>query len=84
MKKYLVLASLVFVIGVPMAMAEGVGNPVPGVPHDTVIIHVQKAESGPKGCAESVGGHSLFLRAIRRCGSSDLHLRHHDRLGAGG
>jgi hypothetical protein len=35
---------------------------VPGVPHDTIIIHVQKAENGPKGCTGSVGGHSLFLR----------------------
>jgi hypothetical protein len=37
----------------------GNGNPYPGFAHDTVIFHVQKAESGPKNCD---GGHSLFLR----------------------
>ncbi len=63
MKKYFVLASLVFVIGANVALAQSVGNPVPGVPHDTVVIHVQKAENGPKGCTGSTGGHSLFLRA---------------------
>jgi hypothetical protein len=39
--------------------AESVGNPTPGFPHDTIMIHVMKADSGPKQCD---GGHSLFLR----------------------
>jgi hypothetical protein len=39
--------------------AEGVGNPRPGYPHDTVVVHVMKADSGPKECD---GGHALFLR----------------------
>jgi len=43
------------------ALAQSNGNPNPGDPHDTIIIHVQKAESGPKGC-ENGGGHSLFVR----------------------
>jgi hypothetical protein len=39
--------------------ADSVGNPRPGYPHDTIIVHVMKADSGPKACD---GGHSLFLR----------------------
>ena len=39
----------------------GPGNPRPGYPHDTIIIHVMKADSGPKACD---GGHSLFLRHV--------------------
>ena len=39
--------------------AEGVGNPRPGYPHDTIVVHVMKADSGPKACD---GGHALFLR----------------------
>lgn len=35
------------------------GNPWPGFPHDTIIVHVQKGDNGPKSCD---GGHSLFLR----------------------
>ena len=70
MKKYLVAAALVFAIGGwQLAMADhspghtgSVGNPIPGTPHDTIIIHVQKADNGSKGCVGSVGGHSLFLR----------------------
>jgi len=51
-------------LGVPglvllSAAAQGAGNPLPGYPHDTIIIHVQKGESGPKQCD---GGHSLFVR----------------------
>ena len=34
------------------------GNPVPGVPHDTLIFHVQK--SGPEECS---GGHSAHIQA---------------------
>lgn len=39
--------------------ADGVGNPRPGYPHDTIVIHVMSDHSGPKDCD---GGHSLFLR----------------------
>ena len=60
MQKYFMLPALLAIPG--LATAQSVGNPVPGVPHDTVIIHVQKAENGPKGCSGTVGGHSLFLR----------------------
>jgi hypothetical protein len=41
------------------ALASSVGNPRPGYAHDTIIVHVMKAASGPKLCD---GGHSLFLR----------------------
>ena len=41
MKKKLVLTALVCVLGASLAMAAGVGNPVPGVAHDTIVIHVQ-------------------------------------------
>ena len=57
-----VLYCAICVIGLAFispAFAESVGNPDPGFPHDTIIIHVMKAESGPKQCD---GGHSLFLR----------------------
>ena len=39
--------------------ADSVGNPRPGYPHDTIIVHVMSDQSGPKACD---GGHSLFLR----------------------
>jgi hypothetical protein len=44
---------------VTVLAAGSVGNPRPGYPHDTIIVHVMKADSGPKECD---GGHSLFLR----------------------
>ncbi len=44
-----------------LSFAYADGNPRPGSPHDTIIIHVQKGENGPKQCD---GGHSLFLREI--------------------
>jgi hypothetical protein len=50
------LVALAFVSPV---FGGSVGNPNPGFPHDTIMIHVQKADSGPKQCD---GGHSLFLR----------------------
>ena len=51
---------LAFVVVVCMVSSvKGNGNPLPGFPHDTINIHVQKSESGPKDCD---GGHSLFLR----------------------
>ena len=60
MTKRLFVAALVLAIGgLQFAMAQSNGNPRPGWPHDTLIIHVQKASSGPKNCD---GGHSLFLR----------------------
>lgn len=43
--------------------AQSVGNPVPGVPHDTIMIHVTKMQDSPKGCATG-GGHALFLRHL--------------------
>jgi hypothetical protein len=43
------------------SIAYADGNPRPGYPHDTIVIHVQKADSGPKQCD---GGHSLFLRHV--------------------
>jgi hypothetical protein len=60
MKKQLFLAVLitgVFMLG--SALADG--NPNPGYPHDTIMIHVLKADSGPKQCD---GGHSLFVRHV--------------------
>jgi len=64
MRKLLAVAVSVFFIGgLPHAMAQtngnGVGNPWPGVPHDTVIIHVTKADTAERTCD---GGHALFLR----------------------
>lgn len=44
-----------------LSVAYADGNPRPGYPHDTIVIHVQKADSGPKACD---GGHSLFLRHV--------------------
>lgn len=41
------------------AWAGGVGNPNPGVAHDTLLFHVMKGENGPKDCD---GGHALFVR----------------------
>ena len=65
MTKRLFVAVLALAIGgLQFALAQSVGNPIPGVPHDTVIIHVQKGENGPKGCAGTIGGHSLFLRSF--------------------
>jgi len=55
---------LIGIISAALAFGQngnGNGNPRPGVPHDTIIIHVQKADSGPKQCN---GGHSLFVRHI--------------------
>lgn len=44
----------------PVALAaDSVGNPRPGYPHDTIVVHVMSDRSGPKACD---GGHSLFLR----------------------
>jgi len=58
--RILIAAFVVFVIAVPVIFAQvGPGNPTPGYPHDTIMIHVQKAASGPKTCD---GGHSIFLR----------------------
>jgi len=49
------------VISLASAFAQSNGNPRPGFPHDTIVIHVQKADSGPKQCD---GGHSLFIRHV--------------------
>lgn len=62
MRKLVALLA-VFVVAAaaaPVAFAaDSVGNPRPGFPHDTIVIHVQSDRSGPKACD---GGHSLFLR----------------------
>lgn len=42
-----------------VASSSAAGNPAPGFPHDTIVIHVKKGENGPKQCD---GGHSLFIR----------------------
>ncbi|MBI4480702.1 MAG: hypothetical protein HY651_11835 [Acidobacteria bacterium] len=47
------------------AWAEGVGNPRPGFPHDTIMIHVLADNGNTKGCAIDGGGHSLFVRYDR-------------------
>jgi len=61
MARYFKIA--VVVIGLcSLCMAYGQtkpGNPTPGYPHDTIMVHVQKADSGPKVCD---GGHSIFIR----------------------
>ncbi|MBI3934872.1 MAG: hypothetical protein HY316_09270 [Acidobacteria bacterium] len=45
------------------AWAGGVGNPRPGDPHDTIMIHVLADNGNTKGCAfGDGGGHSLFVR----------------------
>jgi len=62
MNKYRALFMVCFVgaaAAIAAYAAESVGNPRPGFPHDTIIVHVMSDQSGPKGCD---GGHSLFLR----------------------
>lgn len=63
--KKLAVMGIVILFGISVAVSaaagEGVGNPRPGFPHDTIIFHVQKGENGPKNCD---GGHSLFLRHV--------------------
>lgn len=51
---------VVVLIGSPSAQmsSAGNGNPIPGVPHDTLMFHVQK--SGPGECS---GGHSAHIKA---------------------
>jgi hypothetical protein len=62
MSKYRALFMVCFVAAaaaIAVYAAESVGNPRPGFPHDTIVVHVMKADSGPKACD---GGHALFLR----------------------
>ncbi|MBI4560215.1 MAG: hypothetical protein HY706_21700 [Candidatus Hydrogenedentes bacterium] len=64
MKQFLLVAALMFgFAGARLAFAQsnGNGNPTPGYPHDTIIIHVMKADTAERQCD---GGHSLFLRHI--------------------
>ncbi len=63
MNRALLFGVLILGVGsLVMTYAQvGPGNPRPGYPHDTIIIHVMKADSGPKACN---GGHSLFLRHV--------------------
>jgi hypothetical protein len=51
--------AVVFVLGLAVTSlaAQSNGNPTPGYPHDTIIIHVKK-NNGPMQCD---GGHSLFV-----------------------
>jgi hypothetical protein len=51
--------AVVFVLGLAVTSlaAQSNGNPTPGFPHDTIIIHVKK-NNGPMQCD---GGHSLFV-----------------------
>jgi hypothetical protein len=62
MTKFRALFMVCFVAAaaaVAVYAAESVGNPRPGYPHDTIIVHVMSDQSGPKQCD---GGHALFLR----------------------
>jgi hypothetical protein len=61
-RAFICMACVLGIGSLMMAYGQtGPGNPRPGYPHDTIIIHVMKADSGPKACN---GGHSLFLRHI--------------------
>jgi hypothetical protein len=57
------LAVSLLIVGMSMGTwaiaGDGVGNPTPGVPHDTLNIKVMKADNGPKECD---GGHAMFVR----------------------
>jgi hypothetical protein len=59
LKRYILGLGILLGLAVLPLAAESVGNPRPGYPHDTIVFHVLKGESGPKQCG---GGHSLFLR----------------------
>ena len=62
MNRYRALFMVCFIAtaaAIAVYAAESVGNPRPGYPHDTIVVHVMKADSGPKACD---GGHALFLR----------------------
>ena len=52
--------SLVAGVGFTKITHAGNGNPMPGVPHDTIIIHIQKMTGNPNNCD---GGHSLHIGA---------------------
>lgn len=61
MKRLLAAAVFMFAIGglqLAVAQSDGNGNPRPGSPHDTIMIHVLKPGMSPRYCD---GGHSLFL-----------------------
>lgn len=62
MLKYLAIA-LLALNTTSLLDAQSVGNPRPGFPHDTIMIHVTKTQSSPKGCVTG-GGHALFLRHL--------------------
>jgi hypothetical protein len=46
--------------GVLAGKGNGNGNPMPGYPHDTIMIHVHPDNGNPIDCG---GGHSLHIRA---------------------
>ena len=59
-RRLLAVALFMFAVGgLQAAVAQSNGNPRPGSPHDTIIIHVLKAGMSPRNCDD--GGHSLFL-----------------------
>ena len=52
------------VVSIPGAHA-GNGNPLPGVPHDTIMIHIQPMTGNPNDCN---GGHALHIGAYMEQG----------------
>ena len=49
MKRIMLYLLFIGIISVGIAFGQNKnGNPRPGVPHDTIVIHVQKANSGPR------------------------------------
>ena len=62
MTKRLFVATLLLAIsGLQFALAQSNGNPLPGVPHDTIMFHVMKVGQAARQCD---GGHSLFLHPL--------------------
>ena len=55
-----VLLSMMIVSGTVSQTYAGNGNPQPGVPHDTVMMHIQPMTGNPNDCN---GGHSLHIGA---------------------
>jgi len=47
--------------GLVSVAVAGNGNPQPGVPHDTIMVHIQPMTGNPNQCN---GGHSLHIGAV--------------------
>jgi len=60
MKRLCILAIVLPLAAASTAWGEGVGNPRPGSPHDTLNFHLKKAASGTVGC--SGNGNAAFVR----------------------